>query len=172
MRRYFNLAGICAAFLALACLPALADSKDNFSNEKLTGNSGSTVSGSFTFNSTTDAFSNISLSFNGGVFNGINALDTGGGKATCLLGWCGFSWQTLVGNVLVWDTIVINVNTGAYQDFGGIYNWQNQWNFDPPMSAPEGASSLAYLALSGIAIFTGILVSEKKRRKTPAPHSV
>jgi hypothetical protein len=155
------------------CLPALADSNDNFSNETLTGNSGSTVSGSFTFNSTTDSFSNISLSFNGGAFNGINASDASGGKATCLLGFCGFSWQTLVGNVLVWDTIVINVKTGAYQDFGGIYNWRNQWNFDPPpMSAPEGASSLAYLTLTGLAIFAGIVISGKKRRTARTAHSI
>ena len=158
-----NLVAISAAFLLLVCLPALADSHDNFSNEQLTGGSGSTLSGSFTFSSSSDTFSNISLSFNGGTFNGINAQDTGG-QAVCALGLCAFSWETKTGNVWVWDTIVLNVSTGQYQDFGWIYSAQNQWNFDPPMSAAEGGTRLAYLVLCGIAIFAGILVSGKQRR--------
>lgn len=77
-------------------LSAFANSNDSFSNVILTGVSG-TVSGGFTFNSSTDTFSNISLSFNGGVFNGVDALD-GGGKGTCLLGVCGFSFREHVPN--------------------------------------------------------------------------
>jgi len=170
MRRYFSLAGVCVALLVFVCLPAFADSHDSFSNQSLTGNSGSKVSGSFTFNSSTDTFSNISLSFNGGAFNGINASDSSGGQATCILGFCTFSWKTQVGSVWVWDTIILNTNSGAnygqYWDLGKILNWQNTWNFDPPMTAPEGASSLVYLTLSGLAIFSGILISGKKRRTT------
>jgi hypothetical protein len=167
MRRYLSLSSVCAVFLALVCLPALADSHDSFSNEKLGGSSGSTVSGSFTFNSTTDTFSNISLSFNSGAFNGINASDASGGKATCILGLCAFSWKTEVGNVWVWDTIILNTNPGAsygqYWDIGKIVNWQNSWNFDP-LPAPEGGTSMAYVALSGIAMVAGILISRKKTR--------
>src|SRR5579863_6082501 len=165
----FRVVGVSAAFLLLVCLPALADG--NFSNEKLTGNSGSTVSGSFTFNSSTDTFSNLSLLFNGGKFAGTNAKDTNGGQGICILGVCGFSWQTHVNGVLVWDTILLNVKTGAYQDFGGIQNFQNQWNFDPPMAVPEGGTPLAYVVLSGLAMVAGILISGKRRAIGNARHS-
>jgi len=167
MIRYLRVVGVSVAFLLLLCLPALADG--NFSNEKLTGNSGSSLSGSFTFNSSTDSFSNLSLSFNGGKFAGTNAKDTSGGQATCVLGICGFSWQTRVNGVLVWDTILLNVKTGTYQDFGGIQNFQNQWNFDPPQAVPEGGTPLPYLLLSGLAMVAGILISGKRRAMRSAP---
>lgn len=169
MGRYCKLASICAALLLLVCLPALADSNDNFSKEKLTGSSGSTVSGSFTFTGSASGgtFSGLSLSFNGGAFAGINASDPSGGKATCLLGFCGFSWKTQVGSGWIWDTIVLNVATGQYQDFGGIRNWQNQWNFDP-MSVPEGGATLSYVMLSGLAVLAGILISGKRRHAARA----
>jgi hypothetical protein len=169
MIRYFRVVSVAAAFLLSMCLPALADG--NFSKEKLTGNSGSTVSGSFTFNSSTDTFSNLSLLFNGGKFKGTNATDASGGQATCVLGVCGFSWQTHVNGVLVWDTILLNVKTGVYQDFGGIQNFQNQWNFDPPATVPEGGTPLPYLVLSGLAMVAGILISGKRRAMRSAQHS-
>ena len=157
---------VCAAFLLVLSLPAFAGSVYNFSSQSITGNSGSTVSGSFTFtpSGSGGTFSNLSLSFNGGVFNGINASDPSGGNAICWHGSCRFSWKEQVGKIWVWDTIVLNLKTGAYQDFGGIYSWRNQWNFDPPLPVPEGGTPLAYLMLSGLAVFAGILLSGKKRR--------
>jgi len=165
MKRYCKWAGVCVVFSVLLCLPAFAGSVYSFSNETLTGSSGSTVSGSFTFTGSASGgtFSNLSLSFNSGAFAGINASDAGGGKATCLLGFCGFSWQTQVGNVWVWNSIVLNIRTGQYWDLGGIANWQNQWNFDP-MPLPEGGAELSYVMLSAMAVFGGIFVSSKQRR--------
>lgn len=172
MRRCCDLAILCVAFLALVCIPALADTHDNFSNEKLTGGSGSAVSGSFTFtgNASGGTFSNLSLSFTNGTFGGVNALDQSGGQATCLLGLCAFSWQVKVGNVWVSDTIILNVNTGQYWDSGTIGNWQNQWYFDP-LPAPEGGTTLSYLVLSGIVMVAGILISGKRRAMRPARSS-
>ena len=63
MGRSYKLVGLLAAFLTFVCLPAVANSNDNFSNVQLQGVSG-TASGSFTFNPSTDTFSNISVSFN------------------------------------------------------------------------------------------------------------
>jgi hypothetical protein len=165
MLRRSKLIGVCAALLLLVCLPALADTKDSFSNESLTGNSGSTVSGSFTFtgNASGGTFSNLSLVFNSGAFNGIKAIDVSGGQAFCALGLCTFSWAEQVGKGWVWDTIILNVKTGQYWDTGNIYNLQNQWNFDPPMAAPEGGTQVSYLLLSGLAMVVGILISRKRR---------
>jgi hypothetical protein len=164
------LATVSTAFLLVLSLSAFADSNYDFHKEKLNGNSGSTLSGSFTFTGTASGgtFSDISLTFDGGVFAGINVSDAAGGKAKCAFGLCSFSWKTKVGNGWVWNTIVLNVNTGQFWDLGKIYNERNWWNFDPPLPAPEGGTELSYLMLSGLAVFAGILVSEKKRRTRTA----
>ena len=162
--RYLNLMTICGLFLLAASLTASAGSiNDSFSGASLTGVSG-TASGSFTFNSANDTFSNLSLSFNSGVFNGINAQDPHGGQGTCIKNLCGFYWQTNVGGNSVWDTIVLNIQTGQYEDFGGIFNWQNQGDFNY-LSVSEGDARLAYLMLSAIAVLSGIFISGKQRRR-------
>lgn len=167
MVRSLKLATVCALFLLAASLSASAGSTDNFSNVSLTGVSGD-ASGSFTFNSSTDTFSNLSVSFSGGVFNGIGASDTPGGKGTCISGVCEFSWQTTLKNGdTVWETILLNVKTGQYQDLGGIFNQRNDGNFNY-LSVAEGGNSLAYLMLCGIALFASIVASRKRRHAVRA----
>ena len=167
--RFLKLASVSALFLLAASLSAFANSNDSFSNVNLTGVSG-TVSGGFTFNSSNDTFSNISLLFNGGVFNGGSASD-GGGKATCLFGWCGFSWQAqATDGAWVTDSIIVNLKTGQFLDLGGIYQGTNDGDFKY-LSVPEGGTPLPYLMLSGFAILAGILVSGKRRRALRTAHS-
>jgi hypothetical protein len=162
MRRCLKLASPLALFLLAVSLSASAGSTNNFSNVSLTGVSG-TVSGSFSFNSSSNTFSAISLSFNGGVFGGVHA-NNGGGKGACLLGVCGFSWQTQLANGdWVWDSILLNLKTGQYRDSGGIYNSKNGGNFNR-LPVPEGGAPLAYLGLSGVAMLAGILIAGKHRR--------
>jgi hypothetical protein len=169
MTRSFRLASICILFLLAVTLSAFANSNNNFSNVSLTGVSG-TVAGSFTFNSSNNTFSNLCLSFNGGVFGGNNA-NSGGGKGICAFGLCGYSWKTQLANGdWVWDSIVLNLKTGQYQDFGGIYNWKQGGGFDY-MSVSEGGNPLGYLLLSGFAMLTGILISGKRRRMTSTAQS-
>jgi len=167
--RSYKLVGLVAAFLTFVCLPALANSNDNFSNVQLQGVSG-TVSGSFTFNPSTDAFSNISLSFNGGVFGGVQANDSQA-QGYCSQGLCQISWWTIVHGDFVTDTIVFNTKTGQFQDYGGVSNWQNQGKFNY-LSVPEGGAKLSYLTLSGLVIFAGILKSGKQRRATRTVQSI
>jgi len=165
MKRNLTSATVCVMFLLAVSLSASACSGDCFSNVNLVGNSGGTAGGSFTFNSSTDTFSNLSLSFNGGVFNGQGGSDAQGGKGICVLGICGFSWQTTLKNGdTVWETILFNVKTGQYQDSGGISNWskQGQFKYDY-MGVPEGGNSLSYLMLCGISVFAAILVYRKRR---------
>ena len=162
--RYLKLVTICGLFLVAASLTASAGSiNDSFSNAALTGVSG-TASGSFTFNTSSDTFSNLSLSFNGGVFGGLGAQDASGGQGSCINNLCGFYWQTNVPGDSVWNTIVLNIQTGQYEDFGGIYNWQNYGGFNY-LSVPEGDATVAYLMLSAFAVLGGIFISGKQRRR-------
>jgi hypothetical protein len=168
MTRSLKLATVCAIFLLAASLSASACSGDCFSNVNLVGNSGGNAGGSFTFNSSTDTFSNLSLSFNGGVFSGLTGLDAKGGKGICVLGICEFSWQTTLKNGdTVWETILLNVKTGQYQDQGGIYNWKNEGGFNY-LSVAEGGNSLAYLLVCGMALFAAIVGSRKRRHAVRA----
>ena len=162
MKRCSKLACICALFLLAVPFSAYANSNDSFSNVSLVGTSG-TVSGSFTFNSSNDSFSNISLLFGGTVFGGDNASNAGG-KAICAFGFCGYTWKTqLADGSWVSDTIILNLKTGQYRDFGGIYKGQTGGDFRY-LSVPEGGTELAYLLLSAFAVLSGILISGKRRR--------
>jgi hypothetical protein len=169
MVQSLKLASVSALFVLAVSLSAFANSNDSFSNVNLTGVSG-TVSGSFVFNSATDTFSNISLSFNGGVFNGVDASN-GGGKGTCMLGVCGFTFQEHVPHGgWVSDTIFVNLKTGQFEDLGGIYKGREGGDFNY-LSVPEGGNPLTYLMLSGFAILAGILISGKRRRTLRTAHS-
>ena len=170
MLRSLKLGATCAVFLLAVSLSASACSGDCFSDVSLVGNSGGDASGSFAFNTSTDTFSNLSLTFNSGAFSGVTAQDSKGGGG-CILGICGISWKTIVDGDTVWNTIVLNLKTGQYEDYGGIYNWKNQGEFNY-MSAPEGGNSLAYLLLSGIALFVAIFLSRKQRRPLRAAQSI
>ena len=164
MKRYLKLSSGCAIFLLAMCLSASANSNYQFSNLALTGVSG-TVSGSFTYNASSDTFSGISLTFTGGVFGGVKASNSGG-NGSCKQNLCGFYWQTTSKGNTVWNAIVINLQTGQYQEFGSISNSQNKGFFDY-QPVPEGGATLGYLMLSGIAVFGGIVISGKKRRRHP-----
>jgi len=163
MKRYFKLAAICAAFVFSVSMFASAGSTDNFSGP-LIGASG-TESGQFTFDPTTDTFSNIKLSFAGSTFGNVNAANAGG-NGTCANGICGFYWQTTVGSDTIWDLILVTLSTGQFTDAGIISNSQNKGGFNY-MSVPEGSSGFDYLFMSAIAVFGAIFVSGKHRRTAP-----
>jgi hypothetical protein len=165
MRRCCKVLAVSAVFLLVASLPALAGSINNFSNVKLSGNSGSSVSGSFSFDNTTHVFSGISISFNGGVFGGVQANGPQGqGIYVPGQGYI-FSWGTAVQGNWIWNSILFNPLTGQLHEYGGIYNWKNSGGFDY-LSVPEGDAGLSYLMLSGMAVLAGSLISGKQRRTT------
>jgi hypothetical protein len=167
MRRYCKLASVCALFLLAVSLSASAGSINNFDfeNATLTGVSkGGTVSGSFSFNSKTDQFSNISISFVSSVFGTVDASDPRWGNGSYQgKGWWEFTWKPKVDGDTIVYSMLFNTITGQFQASGSIANWQNQkGNFD--LSVPEGGTPLSYLMLSGLAVFAGILISGKQRR--------
>ncbi len=165
MKRYFKLAAICAAFVLSVSMFASAGSTDSFSGP-LVGASG-TESGQFTFDSTTDTFSGIKLSFAGSTFGNVNAANAGGKATWCSNGACGFVWQATVNGDTIWDLIVVNLSTGQYTDAGIIFNSQNKGGFNY-MSVPEGSSGFTYLLMSTIAVFGAIFISGKHRRTARA----
>jgi hypothetical protein len=170
MGRHFKIVVVCALFLTVVSLPASAGSIYSFSNLTLTGNSGSSASGSFGFDSSTHTFSSVSMSFSGGAFNNIWASSPGG-KGVYIQGQGYlFSWGTTVHGDLIWCSILFNPANGQFREWGGIANWKDNGKFDY-MGVPEGGAELTYLMLAGIAVFGGILTSGKRRRITRSSQS-
>jgi hypothetical protein len=164
MKRYLKLAAICAAFVLSATIFASAGS-DNFSGP-LVGVNNSTVSGSFSFNSTTDQFTGVSLSFTSPILgNGnVNPGSLNGTKGSN--GQWSFQWWGFAGNgdVVIYDA-TLNTN-GTFQVTADVSNWQKYGSFNY-MSVPEGSSGFAYLFMSAIAVFGTIFVSGRRRRAVP-----
>jgi hypothetical protein len=162
MKRYFKLAAVCAAFVLSVAMSASAGSTDNFSGP-LTGVANSTVTGSFSFNSATDQFTNVSLSFTSPIF----VLGKGNVDPGSLNGSKGsFQWKGWAnnGDFVIYD-VTVNAN-GTFQVTADVSNWQNYGKFNY-MSVPEGGSRLAYLFMSAIAMFGAIFFSGKNRRQIP-----
>src|SRR5271155_4460827 len=162
MRRYRGLASVCAVLVLVLSLPAFAGSISNFSGVQLKGASGN-VSGSFSFSSSNDQVSNLSLSFAGSTFGSVNVSDPSGLKGTKEgQDWL-FVWSTKENGDTIWCSILFNPLTDQYQLGGWIDNWKNQGDFNY-LQVPEGGTPLSFLMLSGLALFAGILVSGKRRR--------
>jgi len=165
MRRYFGVLAVGALFL-LACLPAAAGPINSFSGVTLKGVANTTVSGSFSFNSTTNQFSNISISFSGNsMFGGVQAIDNKSIQGTYIQGkgWL-FSWLTKVGGNLICYAVLFNPTTNQFATTGWIVKGNNGGSFGY-LTVPEGGAILSYLFLSGAAVFAGIVMSGKQRRQ-------
>ena len=159
MKRYFKFAAICVAFVLSVAMFASAGSTDNFSGP-LAGVSNSTVTGSFSFNSVTDQFTNVCISFTSPIL-GNGQADPGslnGNKGS-------FQWWGLAsnGDLVIYD-VTLNAN-GTFQVSGDVSNWQKYGSFN--MAVPEGGSGFAYLFIAAIAVFGAIFVSGKHRRTAP-----
>ena len=165
MKRYFNLAAICAAFVLSVAMYASAGSTDNFSGPLIgafwrqRNQDRSHLISKQTRSPTSSSHLLAAPSENVNTSNG-------GGQATCANGFCGIYWQTTVGGDTIWDGIIINMATGQFEDLGYIFNSKNYGGFNY-MSAPEGGSRLAYLLMSAAAVFGAIFVSGKYRRPIP-----
>jgi hypothetical protein len=165
MFRYSKLATVFALFVLAVSISASARSiNDSFSGTKLTGVSqGGTVSGTFSFNTATDQFSNIAVSFVSNAFGNVNATDQGSIMGKLVNGLWSFQWSTIKNGDLIIYQVVFNPNTNQFTASGSIANFWNQGKFSS-MSMPEGETPLSYLMLSGFAMFAGIAVASKRRR--------
>jgi hypothetical protein len=162
MKRYSKLAAMCGMFVLAVSICASAGSSDNFSGP-LTGVSNSTVTGSFSFNSATDQFTSVSLSFTSlilgdGKVGPLSINGTKGPNGQWSFQWWGFAKN---GDLVIYD-VTLNAN-GSFQVAASVADRQNYGGFNY-MSVPEGGSRLAYLFMSAAAVFGAILFSGKNRR--------
>jgi hypothetical protein len=167
--RHFKLATICAVFVLAVSMSAFAGSVNNFSGA-LTGVSNSQVSGWFSFNSQTDQFSNVSISFASSILGNGNAspgsvITHQGPGGQWWFQWWGFASN---GDIVAYK-VTLNAN-GTFQATGGIADWQGDKGMFN-LSVPEGGTRVGYLMLSAIAVFGGIFISSKQRRGTATDHS-
>ena len=172
MSRSLKLATVCVISVLALSLSAYANSNDSFQNATLTGVSGGgDVSGTFDFNN--GKFSDISVSFVSTVFGNVSATDSGSinGIYNSVKGTWSFQWQTIKGWDLITYDVVYNPSTNQFTASGSIQNLWDQGKFNY-MQVPEGGNSLAFLLLSGIALFVAIFLSRKQRRPLRAAQSI
>jgi hypothetical protein len=172
MSRSLKLATVCLISVLALSFSAYANSNDSFQNATLTGVSGGgDVSGTFDFNN--GKFSDISVSFVSTVFGNVSATDSGSinGIYNSAKGTWSFQWQTIKGWDLITYDVVYNPSTNQFTASGSIQNLWDQGKFNY-MQVPEGGNSLAFLLLSGIALFVAIFLSRKQRRPLRAAQSI
>jgi hypothetical protein len=175
MRRFCKVSSVCAIFLLAVSMSAFAGST-SFNNAALTGISGGgDVSGTFSFDSVTHQLSNIAISFASSAFGNVNANDGSksiNGVYNSSTGNWSFQWQTLKNGDLITYDVLYNPITGQYTASGEIQNFWDQGKFKyNDMQIPEGGTQLSYLALSGLAMFAGILIAKKHRPVARTTHS-
>lgn len=150
---------ICVASLLFAAvLPASAGSVSGSYTSAVIGFgvTGETVTATFTFNTSSDQFTNVTLAFKGGVFDGLAKSYSGCGTGLS----CSFSDAANSDSLLY--TIGLNNNFSQYGAVGTVWNTNfalGGFGYTGYSSVPEGGSKFSYLAPAGLVIFGGIFLS-------------
>jgi len=149
---------ICVASLLFAAvLPASAGSVSGSYTSAVLGVTGETVTATFTFNTSSDQFTNMTLAFKGGVFGALTESYTGCGTGLS----CTFI--ELAGGDSLLYSILLNKNFSQYAAGGSVWNTHSAGIFgytgSPSPSVPEGGSNFSYLAPAGLVIFGGIFLN-------------
>jgi hypothetical protein len=132
---------------------------ENFNySAKLSGVTGTTLDASFTYNKKTDTFTSETLTFVGGIFNGVSVTITKAQHGD------EFTFDKKVDGDTIAYTIIFNPQTGTYDAYGTITKGRNVGSFQHDTMAPEGGTQLSYLAASGLVLLAGILLAGKRRR--------
>ena len=144
--------GICALFVLVVSLSASAEPINSFSGITLSNGDGTTVLGSFTFDHTTSKFSNVSRSFGeNSMFEGVKVTN----KYT--------SGYSISEGSFSGESFSDDSHRSSSDEKRRHHGCEGRKDCD---SVPEGGTGPAYLTLSAIAVFAGILVSRKQRRIT------
>jgi hypothetical protein len=160
MRRSLILVAITLGVVALIGLPAKADTINTFNfSTNLVGSAG-TVTGSFTFDSTTNTFTSATLSFSSPIFGDfkISAPKPQDGFL--------FIFGTTANGNLVFYTILLNpFDLGQFWVNGLIsgHGGYSEYNYTP---IPEGAEWFLYLIPSAGVMLGAFLLAGKQRRFT------
>ncbi|MGA7380796.1 MAG: hypothetical protein WBQ09_12570 [Terriglobales bacterium] len=158
MKSYFKF-GVVSWVIALS-ISAFAGSIQTFDySTPVTGVPKTTLDATFTYNDKTDTFTKETLTFEGGVFNGVSVTITKPQKGDT------FQFDKKVDGDTIVYTIVFNPLTGTYDAYGSITKGKTEGYFQYNTMAPEGGTQLSYLAASGLVLFAGILLAGKQRRQ-------
>jgi hypothetical protein len=149
------------AFCVIAfSMSAFAGSVTEFDySTNVTGGSNTTLTATFDYNTKTDTFTKETLTFVGGIFNGVSVTITKPQHGDI------FTFDKKVDGDTIAYTIVFNPLTGTYDAYGSITKGRSEGYFQYDTLAPEGGTQLSYLAASGLALFAGILLAGKQRRR-------
>jgi hypothetical protein len=147
------------AFCVIAfSMSAFAGSVTEFDySTNVTGGSNTTLKATFDYNTKTDTFTKETLTFVGGIFNGVSVTITKPQHGDT------FTFDKKVNGDTIAYTIVFNPLTGTYDAYGSITKGRNEGYFQYDTMAPEGGTQISYLAASGLALFAGILLAGKQR---------
>jgi len=158
MKSYIK-SGLVISVLALS-ISAFAGSVSTFDySTKLTGVSNTSLQASFTYNTNTDTFTKETLTFVGGIFDGVSVTITQPQHGDT------FTFDKKVNGDTIDYTIVFNPLTGTYDAYGTITKGRNEGYFQYNTQSPEGGNALSYLAASALALFAGIVLAGKQRRQ-------
>jgi hypothetical protein len=159
MKGYSRLLSCVASLLFVAVLPASAGSISGSYTSAVLGVTGETVTATFTFNTSSDQFTNLTFAFKGGVFGALTESYTGCGTGLS----CSFL-EPAGGDWLLYS-ILLNGNFSQYLAGGSVWNTNSAGIFgyagSPSISpsVPEGGSKFSYLAPAGLVIFGGIFLN-------------
>ena len=157
-RRSLTLVGISLLFLSVICLPARADSISTFNfATNLVGASGS-VSGSFTYDSTTHVFTAASITFSSSIFGNFSVQAPNPQNGFL------FVFGKNVGNTSFLYSIVLNpLNLDQFWLSGGIWNTQGNWAGYSYSQVPEGGDWFLYLIPSATVLLGAVVLAGKQR---------
>jgi hypothetical protein len=156
--------------LSAVTLPARADTINTFGfSTPLQGVSSTTVSGTFTYNSTTHTLSAASLSFNGSsIFNTVSVTNLSSGTGNLFL----YVVSVYNANTHTYDLLNLNIAlstngtpilvSGGICDFsksGGCGTFSSQ-SFTV---VPEGGTGFGYLAPAGMVLIGGMVMAGRPR---------
>ncbi len=146
-----------ASVLFAAVLPASAGSVSGSYTSAVLGAPGETVTATFTFNTSSDQFTNLTLAFKGSVFGALTESYTGCGTGLSC------SFLQLAGGDWLLYSIGLNKNFSQYAAGGSVWNTKSAGIFgyagSTSPSVPEGGSKFSYLAPAGLVIFGGIFLN-------------
>jgi hypothetical protein len=157
MKFYFK-PGILVCVIAFS-ISAFAGSVTKFDYDtNLTGVPDTTLQATFNYNTNTDTFTKETLTFVGGIFDGVSVTITKPQQGDT------FVFDKKVDGDTINYTIVFNPLTGTYDAYGNITKGRTEGSFQYN-TTPEGGTQLSYLGASGLALFAGILLAGKQRRQ-------
>jgi hypothetical protein len=156
--KFYLKFGLALCVIAFS-MNAFAGSIDQFkySTNVTPGSDDTTLNATFTYNTKTDTFTKETLTFVGGVFNGVSVTITAPQKGDT------FKFDKKVDGDMVQYTIVFNPLTDSYYAYGTITKGKNEGSFQYN-SVPEGGNQLSYLLASALTLAAGIFLAGKQRR--------